>query len=403
MEIKNKGQAGVIDLMLFSLIIILAIAFLQVYSVTHASTSVKNMKYAIADEYAANTLLVLSHISARGAGYRTVQHSAVSNVSDEDLEGFVNGSLKIRNYTRTLDARLDNWSRNVTNAEDQIESEIDGINQNLTQLREALAEKQEALTNVLDAAKDTCEDILSAMNSYSDAVGAEALAGGEDPCAYPDELNKYIINVSSDVFESFTQAEDILQGAKDAVHSDAKAAQEAIEKARCLLSEVNVKLDGFISYAQLGVNEKTTIIDLVPALADLETKTVTEVLGEALYVEDRLAESDALRAAGAVGVRAAMQSSGMGLNDTRNRIAQASALTIARKDYKENAKNAVGNALDNLLAKQGYSYCFKAATCCDEVIAGDCGNVPYGTGHAVQEIDTQGNETAEMSLDIWRE
>jgi hypothetical protein len=399
----KKGISGIIDVALFSSLIIVAIAFLQIYAVSHTSTSIKDQKILSQNSYAQNALHTLGYVTAKAASYDTVQDSAITNTSDPDLEALVNMSDKARNYSRSLDRKLENWSRNITAASDEITGELDEIRENITDLRTGINEKTSSLIDALNEAKDTCSDITDGLNAYAEIIGGAPLSLDDDPCDGVDESVKQVSNISTGIDISFADAEQKLEDIADTVNSNTEKALESITSARCILREVDVKLDRFTTYAQLAVKEDTTLIDLMPAKASLGTKSVKEVLSESLYVEDRLARSGLLETAGAFGARAAMQTQGFGMDDPKNQIAQGAVLTIIREDYRTLGENAVKDSLDKALTGQGYAYCFVAKTCCTTISAGSCENIPYGSGRAVQTLKTIENQTAQLELNIWRQ
>ena len=398
----KKGISGIVDVALFSSLVIVAIAFLQIYSVSHASGSIKNIKYAEQSGYAQNALHTLGYVTAKEAEYDTVQASALENATDPGLEALIEMSDEARNYSRSLDARLENWSRNVTAAAEDIASEIDSIRKNLSDLHAGIKEKTSDLTDALNGAKDTCSDITGGLNAYAEIIGATPLTQEEDPCDGIGESIQQINVISAGIDDSYSSADEALEDVVDAVHLGEDAALEYITVARCALWEADVKLDRFTTYAQLAVKGDTTLLDLMPARASLGTKTVKEVLSESLYVEDRLARSGLLETAGAFGTRMAMQTEGYGLVDPKSRIAQGAVLTIIREDYRILGESAVKGSLDRTLTGQGYAYCFIASTCCTKITAGACEAVPYNSGRAVQTLKTVENETAQLELNIWR-
>jgi hypothetical protein len=98
-RLGNMGQSTAIDIGMLTMIIIIALTFLQMYSITHASTSTKNFKEQIMTEYAQHALLSLSYVSPTGADYSTVQPDAVGNTYLGEVEELINASLVLRNYT----------------------------------------------------------------------------------------------------------------------------------------------------------------------------------------------------------------------------------------------------------------------------------------------------------------
>jgi hypothetical protein len=396
---NNRGVSSVIDILMYSMIIIIAIAFLQVYSITHQSTNVKELKAKAEEKYAANALLTLSYLTNKDADYKTMQSQAVENTPDEDLQPIVNAGDSIRNYTSFLDGKLENWSKNVTKFHDEIKAGIDEAMDNVSILKEKIDAEKDGLTNELERAKDNCDNYVDSVNTFSELIGGETLSG--DPCAGIDDTESYISNTTKAIDDSLIKANDTLYKIKDSIDTDLDLVQDYLQEARCILKETQVKTDRFVTYAQLGVKENTTLIDLWPAKATLGTKTVTETIGEALYTEDRLAKSGELQAAGAFGARIALQEAGYGLSDSKNQIAQGLILSIEREDYRDLAKKAVKASMTKQLSDQGYNYCFTAKTCCSVIQEGNC-VIPYNSIKAKTNIKTNENETVEMTISIWR-
>ena len=403
MNLSKKGQSSLIDILLLSTIIVIAIAFLHIYSITHMSTNSKNLKDALGDEYASRVLMALSYVNARDAGYDTVQAHAVTNVSDQDLSTLVQASLKLRNYTSHLDQTLENWSENLTRAHDQAKTGMEDIRKNISDLRDELAKEKDSLTSSLSAAEANCAGLTDALNKYADIVGLPEIFPDGDPCGYVKEMGSVASGTYESVDGKLTELDEKITEAESYLDTDQAKLSKVLQEARCILKETDVKNDVLISYAQLGVKQDTTLLDLFPARASLETKTVTETIGESLYVEDRLAQSDTARMLGAAGVRILLSENGIGLGDTKSQITQAAALTFARKEYRELAQKSVESSLHNMLTKQGYAYCFKAENCCNKVTAGICDKVPDNAARAKRSIQAFGNETAEMTLDIWKQ
>ncbi|MBN2251384.1 MAG: hypothetical protein JW724_04850 [Candidatus Altiarchaeota archaeon] len=401
MKPSNKGQASVIDVLMLSMIIVISLTFLQIYSLTHASSSTRDTVNRASDEYAINALNALSYVTVQDTSYTTIQTGTVSNVSDPDLQGFVNASLEVRDYARALDERLDNWSANVTEATEEIDSAIDGIIENITEYREILSEKNEQLTSGLEDLESSCTDLTEELNTYAQLAGGTEIIS-EDSCTYAGGLKEYIDDTASSADQVMADATNDLNEAKDALHTDAEKARELLQDARCLLRALEIKLDRFVTYAQTGVKEDSTLIDLLPVETNLETKTVEDLVTESLYMEDRLMQSDNIRAAAAAGVRIVLQETGTPLNDTKNQIAQATVLTLERKESRELAVSAVGSSLEKTLTGQGYKYCFTAETCCSTLTAGECSDIPDDHATAKRAFNTPGNETGEMTLKVWR-
>jgi len=402
MEPASKGQASIMDITMLLLIIIVATTFLQIYALGSAQTSTGNLKDELSDEYAAGALFALTYVSADAAAYSTVQSHALTNVSDEDLAGLVNASQEAREYIHGLDDTLENWSENITAKREEIDAQIKDTIDELSDIRKDLSGKQGQLTEGLEDLQETCTDIVADLNTYAGIMGAEKIPAEEDPCKYAGDMNSYVANTTKTLNGTIYSAEEKLSEARDALYTDTGKALDALQEARCLLSEAEIKIDSYITYAQAGIREDATLLDMLPARAGLETKSVSEAVAESLYVEDRLAYSDAARTAAATGVRTALQESGMGPDDPKSQIAQAAMLTLGRADYRSLAESSVKSALDSLLAEQGYSYCFTAETCCSRMQTGDCENKPDNSGHAKKTIHAPGNESAEMTLDLWR-
>ncbi|MEA3255528.1 MAG: hypothetical protein U9Q22_06805, partial [Candidatus Altiarchaeota archaeon] len=249
-----------------------------------------------------------------------------------------------------------------------------------------------------------CTNVVDQIKGYINLFGVINMTV-EDPCDFiNDEVNEFIYTgINEAIRGNLSELNASLQDLSDSLdEEDVDELVDTLEGIQCTLRGVNVKLDRFISYMQLSVREDSTFMDLLPPDVSMETKTVTETIGEALYVEDRLAQSDYGRVAAAIGVRVGFQVAGMGLNNSKNQLGQAIALTLTRKDYKAAARDSVKESLNILLSEQGYDYCFTAETCCDRLEAGSCLSIPDNFGLARQGFRTTDGETGEMSLHIWR-
>ena len=402
MNLSNKGQSSVVDILLLSMIVVIAAAFLHIYSATHQSTGSKDLKQVLSTEYASRALMMLSYVNSPDASYETVQSGTVTNVSDPDLSGIVNVSLRIRGYTAYLGQTLANWSENITKAHDPAKAGMEGIRGNISDLENGLAEQKDSLTSGLSTAETDCAGLIDAMNKYYSIIGAASISPASDPCGYVKDLNSTVSGTYQGVGDKLAELDGKITEVEGYLDTDQEKTLKAIQEARCLLKEINVKNDMLISYAQLGVRSDTTLIDLFPAKASLETKTVTETVGESLYIEDRLATSDATRMLGATGVRMILSEQGISPGDAKSQILQAAVLTFARKEYRELAQKSVEASLDGVLTKQGYKYCFTARNCCNQVTAGVCDKIPENAVRAERSSQAMANETGTMTLAIWR-
>ena len=82
----NKGAFTIIDVMVLGFIVVLATAYMLMFTLSHSSQRAKDMKYLAEDVYAENALRTLSYVTAQKAGYWTVQHDTLEEVSDKDLK-----------------------------------------------------------------------------------------------------------------------------------------------------------------------------------------------------------------------------------------------------------------------------------------------------------------------------
>ena len=396
MRIGSRGQSSAIDIALLTLIVIISITFLEIYSATHTSTSTKNVKDEVMDEYAQHALLTLSYVSPTDSDYSTVQVGTVGNVEDEDLKKLIDATLKIRNYTAKVDSLLENWSENVTAARDEIVSEIDYMTANISLMRSDLQSKTAPLIASLDSIESGCEELEDGLDAYGSLIAGSSLLEGD--CDFVSELSGVVEDTTDSVDTFLSDSEDFLDEVKYNVDSNAEAALEAIQSARCVIREANVKMDYFITYAQVGLRNDSSLVDMMPAKANIGSKTVTEGIGESLYIEDRLAES------GYIGTAASMEVKLLvgGDETAEEQILEGDVLVYGRKSYLELMQSAVENKFDVMLTKQGYAYCFTAKDCCSRIDAGDCASIPPNSARATRTINTLGNESAQMTLDIWR-
>jgi hypothetical protein len=397
-RLGNMGQSTAIDIGMLTMIIIIALTFLQMYSITHASTSTKNFKEQIMTEYAQHALLSLSYVSPTGADYSTVQPDAVGNTYLGEVEELINASLVLRNYTNRTDALLENWSENITASTEEIINSIDVIKSNISKLRSEVKKESDSLS-VLGGMMPDCENTTKGLNSFADLIGGTTIL--TDSCDYVSGLARTVNDTLNVADNLLYQSETKLGEVKYYVASDADMALKAIQDARCVLREANVKIDYFISYAQLGLKDNVSLLTTMPATASIDSKTVTEVIGESLYIEDRLAESSLVGTAATAGLKLYMSGEEYS-TDSKDNVMEGAVLAYGRKSYLSLAQTAVENKFDVILTKQGYSYCFTAKDCCSKVTAGECDNIPYNSARASRTISTLGKESAEMTLDIWR-
>ena len=424
---NNKAISGIYDVLMFSIIIVMAVAFLQVYSLTHASTSVNNLKDQLSDDYAGSVLLTLTHVSEKDAGYETVQEGTIVEVSDKDLEYTVNESISARESLQKTDRTLERWVENATAWKEEASNRSASIIHDIDEIEATILYAHSALDESAWRMKSLslkCAQMVEEAKKYEDLIGGMGITE-TDPCAYLDERNGQISAMAENISKDLDGITQKLEATKNAVSAADLEAQEntdeaiaLLTQARCALREVNVKIDNFASYLQLGVKEDATLVDLLPTKADLENMPAAEMLGESLYVEDRLAQSDYWRSGAAIAARLALkgqsgnesqqngtQTTLNGTNNTKSRIAQATLLTLIRLDYREKAKAAVTGILEKALTEQGYKYCFKAQTCCspmNKIFIGECDNIPPDTGQANRNIRTIDGDKGDMTLHIWR-
>jgi len=396
---NSRGISSVMDIAMYSMIVVIAMAFLQTYSMTHQSTDVKDLKMRAEEEYAANALLAMSYLTCSGAGYRTVQQNAVESVTDPDMQPVIEAGESIRDYSRTLDEKLANWSEGIAETRSDINAEIDDAINSTAYIKDTLDAQTGSLDSGLENAAENCKNYTDGINTFLKIFSGEQITG--DPCKELSEYGADISRTAGEIDKSLTEIKDTLYKIKGLRRHKHGKTEELIQQARCILKEADIKTDRFITYAQLGTKENTTLTDLWPAKANLGTKTITETIGEALYTEDRLAGSGELQAAAAFGTRIAFQKAGTGPADPKNRITQGIVLSIDRIDYRSLAEKAANSALTKQLTEQGYDYCFTAKTCCSTIQDGNC-SIPPNAAKAKTNIKTPENKTAEMTLFIWK-
>lgn len=313
MKTGKKGLSNLFDIMIYSMIVVITITLLQIYSVTHQSTNIEDLKSQLMDEYAQNTLIVLGYASSETA-YDTIQTSAVEEVSDKDFDRIVQATLKAREYTYSLDNVLKNWSENMSAFKEdaagfnsEFISELESVQGNISEIQAVLGETEDAVNSI----PAQCSDLVDQMNVYSELLGGFNVTQN-GPCNYVNNLSTGISGMAQNITSSLEYINNNLETAKDALkdlnaslEEDTYKALQSIQEARCVLREVNVKMDNYISYLQLGVRNDATLMDMVPSRADLKTKSITETVGEALFIEDRLAQTDPIRAVAAAGFRVA--------------------------------------------------------------------------------------------------
>jgi hypothetical protein len=570
--IDNKGISSLIDMIALMMIVMLAGSYLTVYSLSHSSIRAKNIKDTAQDMYAQNALRTLSYITAKDAGYWTVQPGVLEEVSDEDLERLVDLSIQARDYAYRLQGVLQRWEDNMTAFKEDVDGYTSGVTGDIEEARAKINDTR----NIIDECRahmqglsTLCDNATESLKNFTDILGGSNMT--DAPCDYVDGVTEQVTDTAATLDQNLSafdqklaELEDTVQEINEATDENADRIQKLIVEARCILNEINVKMDNYVSYVQLGVKDNVTIMDMMPGNAALETVPVSTVLGESLYVEDRLAQSDLIRAGGAIAARIALQGSndsdveerceekkskcpgcayylhvkqmhydaggnhtddkddlndeyvtftddqpecdltgweitdiagrtyqfgdvmlrqnreitlhsGNGtdnetdlywnseytpnpaiwnndgdtmeitykslllmkyiydpagnrtekycpparlenatncsdysssLDDAKNQIIQGVLLTLIRKDYRKQAEDSVKEALDQMLVKQGYRYCFKAQTCCEtinQVTAGECSNMPDNAGIAQRSLKIPGKEDGEMRLYIWRQ
>jgi archaellum component FlaC len=306
-EMKNKGFSSLLDVMIYAFILVLSFTAIMLYSSSHHATSIKNLKYEAENRYAAQALESLSYLTIDGDGYQTVQAGTLEPVTDEDLKLLYNISDAIRRYGANLDNRLKNWSRNLTTLKEDIEDvkdNIEGIQYRISDAKELVDDTTERINTL----PTRCYELLNDVNTYGQLIGGITL-NDSSPCAQVENLAAQVTESASQVNTGLSNANDSLEAVIEKIdnYSDDETLLESIQQARCLIREVNIKLDNYVSYAELGVKQNATLIDLLPVRARMQTAPLTMIAGESLYVEDRLAQSDYLRAGGAMAAKIGLQ------------------------------------------------------------------------------------------------
>lgn len=400
----NKGQAAIIDLAMLAVIVTCAIAFLQIYTITHANTQTENLKYTITQEYAANTLLSMDYVTAPGIGYDTVQTNAVTHVEDEDLEKLINITNDIKTYARELDGKIAGWTENITESRDEVTGEIDDITDTVRDLKDDYIDASSGLSTRLETASQQCEEFGDDINQFGELIGGvNGMSEFDPPCESLDDFASNINLIEESVTGNIAEMEGLLQETKDYLNNiETDPALEALMKIRCALRKLEIEMDRYVTYAQLGIAPGANLMDLMPARAALDTKTLTSAVTESLYTEDRLARSDYMRMLAATGIRVLASETEAGMDDPKSSLLQGAALTFSRRDYREISSEAVEGMLERTLKAQGYEYCYMAETCCSHITAGDCENKALDSIVARRSAMTHEGEPVDMSLWIWR-
>lgn len=208
---KNKGISSLFDVMIYAFILVLAFTVIQLYSMSHQATSIKNLKYEAENQYAAQTLESLSYLTIDGDGYQTVQADTLEPVEDEDLKNLTEKGEQIRAYADELDSRLNNWSKNLTELKEGIQGNITEIQDTLSDTTDMIDYTSQEIQNL----STTCSEVVTDINLYGQLIGGIALDNSS--CSQVENLTTQIVNASSQVEEKISKANDTLQTVKEAI------------------------------------------------------------------------------------------------------------------------------------------------------------------------------------------
>jgi hypothetical protein len=379
MRLRNRGFSSVVDAAVLGLALGLSLAFLQVFSMTQANTAIKNVEAETSNEYVSNALNALDYVTVKDAGYETVQDGSIGLTYDSDLQKIIDASAKIRNYTGELDNTLSAWENNVTLLGNYSEELCSQYTQEIRDMQGKLGD---ALDSINDASEDLkkapskCYEMADEVGSYGDLLDT-SLTGG---CSAVGNFTGDVENQAGNVTAVISRLNNTLENLTSLIEDLNASIQEKekiislIRDGRCVLSELNVKLDNYVSYIQYGVNENNTLVDLFPAKAGLETLTVSRAVGESLYVEDRLIQSDSLRAIGSFGAKIALEHPD---NDTGN----------DSDNPAENNESRPGEEYHSYLISRNASTCEGCIHCsnCSNDTCSDCDDCAICYGRAKAE------------------
>lgn len=366
MRLRNKGFSSVVDAAVLGLALGLSLAFVQVFSMTQANTVIKNVETESNNEYVSSALNALDYVTVKDAGYETVQDGSIGLTYDSDLQKIIDASAKIRDYTGKLDNTLSAWEDNIMRLGNYSEELCSNYAQEIRELQGKLGDASGSINDASDdlkKASSKCYAMVDEMGSYGDLLDT-SLTGG---CDAAGNFTGDVENQAGNITEGINRLNNTLENLTSLIEDLNASIQEKekiislIRDGRCVLSELNVKLDNYISYVQYGVNENNTLVDLFPAKAGLETLTVSRAVGESLYVEDRLIQSDSLRAIGSFGAKIALEHPG---NATGN----------YSDNPVEDNESAPGEEYHSYLISQNASTCEGCIHCsnCSNDTCSDC-------------------------------
>ncbi len=427
---NKKGAAAMVDVLMFSIISIVAITTLFVYAESHQISKIGDVQKQEMDEYTTNALLTLNHVTVDGdIKYSTVQPQAIKEVDNEVVSGIRDVTNELQECIETVDEIERTVDEDTSKLVDQIEStrkQIKIINGKLDEINEKVKKVEANMASASDAAENLCKAVNQVSGTFGgifkECSGSVDTSHLKEMQANCQEMNKQLNNVDNKLQDYKSQ----IGGAKVDI-------LKIIKEVKCTLISTKSTADHYLNYFELGVCSNASFIDLLPVEANLGGKTVSEITGESFYVRNNFAD------AGEDMTRPIL--TGGGLFFFRNKAGDFEEMAfglalMGRRDLRDegdtNVKNMTQKRLENLLSNQGYKYCYEAVDECykcnnsvleffneneflegtnrilisnDNPDADSCDyvkdmNVTYSFAH--QPMPIPNNRRGEMRLYVWR-
>jgi len=426
-NLKNKkGQASMVDVLLFSVILIAAATALFVYAEKHKAAVVEDVQQQALDEYASKTLRSMYHVrvSSNELEYETVQQFAVKKVNDPHVQ-----------KVRELVNKLNDIVEVIEDIEEKIYQGNMEVNNQINTAR-SLTSQAQSLTNVVSDTSYltsnlgnidsyTSGGILGSLSSGTSGGGVGGMLGkmlgglalnylsNVIPSAITgsalgtgggslSDLNSELSGLNSQLSEFDSDMADF----QHEVNSNSQDILDELEKVKCKIVNIKSIADHYLSYVETGISmNDPTFFDLLVVETNPKGRTLTQVTDECLYVKDNLAETEDVFQWLTIAAYL-FRKENIGMSDSKKEIVYGILHRPDRMDYEEEAEELIEKRLNNILDKQGYDYCFIAKNCCEEIKVHNCGSIPDVTdasiGFAKSPIVLVNGEKGEMQLYIWR-
>lgn len=296
-----KGQAGMVDVMVFSVIVIASITFLFAYTADHQGAKISDVQKQAMNEYAAKTLLMLDYVTVDSdISYATIQKTAVKKTN---YSAILNERKKINSIKAEI-MEMDSLERSieqtgVSSVNGKIVDSVENIEEEIEQLHKDVELVHDSADNIKKDAEHFMENIdkiCISVKNISDKFGGvfgdiNCNIGKSDIIKPLDEiiaetektgveLEKIRVRVNEYKKKILIFPSDEIPGIKKSIH-----------EIRCTLIAITSDIDHFMSYFEVGVDLNTSLIDLWPVNANLSGKTISEVTGEAFFTRNNIAST----------------------------------------------------------------------------------------------------------------